>query len=250
MQVKSDRTWFRFCQTSQRMSQSFLICHLFTTDRLKMVSFPTRGEVIELHNPLYENYGKRSDPSDGPLAAGTQMTQCNIEKKENKHFRRFNLFVGVSYHVTYITKQPISYAQSPALGVSMCPRYSPPGNTEPTHFCYHCAIYFNLTLNKPSNIRKTIVSRALKSIHAGNFVNAGKICKSSLKYISQRTEKVVPAQSNECLVFKNDLHVPLLFLYASPATVLRQQMICSLGYQRDRFVIIPSSYISNLRDYR
>ena len=91
----------------------------------------------------------------------------------------------------------------------MCPRYFPPGNTEPTDFCYHCAIYFDLTLNKPSNIRKIIVSRALKSIDAGNFVNAGKICKSSLKYISQLTEKVVPAQSSEYLVLKNDLHVPL-----------------------------------------
>ena len=91
----------------------------------------------------------------------------------------------------------------------MCPRYFPPGNTEPTDFCHHCAIYFNLTLNKPSNIRKIIVSRALKSIDAGNFFNAGKICKSSLKYISQLTEKVVPAQSSEYLVLKNDLHVPL-----------------------------------------
>ena len=27
MQVKSDRTWFRFCQTSQWMSQSFVIFH-------------------------------------------------------------------------------------------------------------------------------------------------------------------------------------------------------------------------------
>lgn len=177
------------------------------------------------------------------------MTQCNIEKKENKHFRRFNLFVGVSYHVTYITKQPISQAHSPALGVSLCPRYSPPGNTEPTDFCYHCAIYFNLTLNKPSNIRKTIVSRALKSIDASNLSMQVRFANPLLSIfpnvlIRQFLHRVMSVQ------FSRMICTCLFNLYASPATVLRQQMICSLGYQRDRFLIIPSSYISNLRDYR